>query len=476
MSRSARWSAIRRLVSLAGVGAIASGCVYFNGVYNANEAARRGDARLRRGAESEAATHFQTSAEKAETVLVRHPQSSWRRRALYLAGRGAAYGGSCERAMPRLHEFLADTGGAPDDAARARVALASCELRTAQLAEARAGLDSVLASPVAERDAVLSREARLWAARVALAAGDRDAVAQYLGQSADGALPWELVMASLSAREYTRVESLLVQRAARADYRDDVQRALRELWAAGHWDEAESVVRGYDAARIRDASRASMHFTVGDLNLRSGRDSVARQHLFAARTLAGRDTVIERESRARLSYLTLMRVSTMREADTIMSRQDSALRRTPFARRVSEQLLLVKLLARQDEPTGAAVYLAAEVARDSLRAPGLARSLFLRVAREIPGTPLAPQALYAAGLLDPDSAEVWQASIQADFGQSAVAAWLRGEDPASKADFAASPALLDLRWVQTLRVWTDSVRKLRAPPPKTTAATPPTSP
>ena len=448
----------RPLVTLALL--LLSGCVYYNGVYNAKEAARHGDARLRRDAETDAVQFFQLSAEKAESVLVRHPTSPWRMRTLYLAGRGAALGGQCDVALRRLTEFLLQPAGTPDDRDRARVALASCEMRTANIPVARRRLDSL----VNVRDPETARQARLWAARAALAAGDRDAVAHYLGGAEDGAMPWELLLASLAAREYVRVESLLVQRAARADYREDAARALRELFAAGRWDAVESVVRGYDASRIRDASRASMHFAVGDLNMRAGRDSIARQHLFVARTLAGRDTLLERESTARIAYLSVMRASTVREIDTIVARQDSAVRRTPFARRINEQLLLVKLLAQQTEPTGAAWFLAAEVARDSLRARDVARGLFLRLVRDVPGTPLAPQALYAAGLLAPDSAKAWQARIQRDFAASSVAAWLNGDDPAGRPDFFLTPDLLQVRWTETLRTWSDSVRKLRTPP------------
>ncbi len=451
---------------------LVSGCVYFNGIYNAREAARHGDARLRRGADGEAVTFFQQSAATAESVLVRHPESSWRARALYLAGRGAALGQQCEQAVPRLTEFLGLPGTEPADRARARLALATCDLRSARIPEARLRLDSILQLPADSIEDETAQQARLWSARAALAAGDRDAVGQYIDERDDEILPWELLLASLNAREFVRVESLLVRRAAKADYRDDVNRALRELWADGRWDAVESIVQAYDAARIRDASRASMHFAVGDLNLRSGRDSLARQHLFSARTLAARDTVIARESAARLSYMNLRRVSTLRDADTIAARQDSALRRTPFARRVSEQMLLLRVLADQAEPTGASRFLAAEVARDSLRAPALARTLFLQVARDMPGTPLAPQALYAAAMLTPDSAEAWKAQIQAEHATSAVATWLRGEDPASRPDFASAPALLQLRWTEALRVWTDSVRKLRAPPKATTVLSP----
>ncbi|MEQ1690011.1 MAG: hypothetical protein ABMA00_01905 [Gemmatimonas sp.] len=436
------------------------GCVYYNGVYNAKEAARNGDSRLRRGEESAATTFFQLSSAKAETVLVRHPKSAWRTRALYLAGRGAALAGQCEQAQPRLAEFLALPGSTLEDRDRARVAQASCEVRTDNIASARLRLDSL----VNVADAETARQARLWAARAALAVGDRDAVARYLGNATDGVLPWELLQSSLTAREFTRVESLLVQRATQADYRDDVTRALREMSEAGHWVAVESVVRGYDASRIRDASRASMHFAVGDLHLRSGRDSAARRHLLTARTLAGRDTVMARESDARIAYLAMKRASTLRDIDTIVARQDSAVRRSPYARRVSEQLLLVKLLAVQSEPTGAAWFLAAEVARDSLRALELARTLFLRVARDAAAAPLAPNAWYAAGLLTPDSASAWDERIRRDYAGSSVAAWIRGDDPAGRPDFVLTPDLLQLRWTEALRVWTDSVRKLRTPP------------
>jgi hypothetical protein len=255
-----------------------------------------------------------------------------------------------------------------------------------------------------------------------------------------------------------------VARAERADYRDDVTRALRELWSAGHFEAVESIVRAYDAARIRDASRASMHFVVGDLHLRSRNDSLARQHLFVARSLAGRDTVLERESAARIGYLSMLRVSSIAEIDTIVARQDSTVRRAQFARRVGEQVLLVKLLTAQEEPTGASTFLAAEVSRDSLHIIALARELFLKVVRDTPGSPLVPQALYAAGILEPDSAAAWNQRIRSDYAQSAVALWLNGNDPATRPDFALAPELLQVRWNETLRVWSDSVRKLRAPP------------
>lgn len=440
--------------------AATSGCVYFNGIYNAKSAARSGDAQLARGSDTQASPYFQTSAEKAETVLVRYPDSKWRTEALYLAGRGAAYGGNCDVALERLNEFLSREDSRTQERNRARLALGICDVRSGRVQNARVRLDSLIDID----DQKTATQARLWAARAALAAGDRDAVPVYLKNAVDGTMSWELIQSSLSAKEFVRAESLLVERARQADYRDITTRAFRDLWTAGRFDAVESIVRAYDVARVRDVSRAAMHFQVGELNLRSGRDTTAREHFQMARALASQDTIILRDATARIAFMGLSTVGTLAGVDSIFAAQDDGVRRTPYAQRINEKYLLVRLLADVGEPTGASLFLAAEVARDSLQADTLSRNLFLEVARNIPGAPMAPQALYAAGRLMPDSAERWSSDIKRDYGNSAVAAWLQGDDPAQRPDFVTTPQLLQVRWTQTLRVWADSVRKLRAGP------------
>jgi|GEM_PF-2107625 len=436
-----------------------TGCVYYNGIYNAKEAARDGDALLRPEAVADAGRPFQLSAERAESVLVRYPKSAWRTRALYLAGRGQAYSAQCDRAIPTLNEFLSQAGSAVGDRDRARVALASCELRGSRLASARARLDSLVDAP----DADVARQARIWAARAALAAGDRDAVPQYLRTLDASALQWELIGSSLSAAEYARAESLLTIQAARGAYRDDATRVLRNLWLAGRVDAVEGIVRRYDQSRVRDDHRATMHYALGELNIRAGRDSIARRHLQTATTFAGRDTVVAHEAAARLSLLPLSVLRSTREVDSVISRQEPSTRATTYSRRVQDQLLLVTLLEGRSDPTGASLYLAAEVARDSLRAPKVAEAMFLRIAREQSTSSLTPRALHAASLLDPDSAQRWLGQVTSAYAASSVAAYLRGDDPATASDFVTTPELLKLRWTEGQRAWTDSLRKLRVP-------------
>jgi hypothetical protein len=450
----------QRLALVLAAWLVGSGCVYYNGIYNAQAEARLADAKLRRDDDGEAVTRFQRSAAIAETVLVRHPKSQWRNRALYIAARSGAMAAQCERAVPRLEQLLGGATLNGTERTRARLALATCDVRSGRSADARARLDSLVLTD----DREIARQSRLWAARAALSMGDRDAVPAYLGDLDAGVLQWELINASMSAREYARVESLLVQRARLGDYREDVTRALRDLLGDGRVQAAEQIVDQYDAARVRDDSRARMHYVLGDMLARVGIDSLARRHLYAARTLAQRDTVTAHDATARLALLALPRVTSERELDTLVARQDSVVWRTSYARQVAERVLLFRLLASRGDAESASLYLAAEVARDSLRAPGLARSLFLRIARESPSSPLVPNAWYAAALLEPDSAGAWQRRVLADFANSSVAARLRGEDPTDRPDFVSSPDLLRLNWTDALRIWSDSVRKLRLPP------------
>ena len=205
-----------------------------------------------------------------------------------------------------------------------------------------------------------------------------------------------------------------------------------------------------------------MHYALGELNGRAGRDTIARRHLLLATSLAGRDSITFREATIRLALLDLWTVTSTRAVDSMFARQDSVVRNTLYSRRVQEQLLLVSLLEKKSDPTGASLFLAAEVARDSLRAPRLAQTLFLRVARELNGSPLVPQAYYAAALLAPDSAPQWHARIRSDFPNSSVTAFMRGDDPGSKADFVSTPELLKFSWTESARLWADSVRKLRS--------------
>lgn len=448
-----------RLGAVTAVWLLASGCVYYNGVYNAEKAAKRGDNKLRRNEDDAAREDFRISATHAETVLARAPKSSWYPRALYLAGRGLALAGECTQAVPRLDSLLAIRALPPEDRARATIALASCETRQPDQTVARARIDSLL---VTLPEGETRRQARLWGARAALAQGDLAAVDRYLGSLDAGLLPWEVVNAALGSRDYARAESVVVSRGALGDFRSEVVRTVTDLASAAMFPQAERVVKAYDNPRVRESNRARLHYTIGEQFVRAGRDTLARRSLQLADGLVGKDSLLRREVRARLLLLDLRRADSMAVADSMLARVDSSVWVTPFGRTIGEHLLLVRLLSGRDDPSGASAYLAGEVVRDSLRTPLLAQSVFTSFARTRSTSVFAPWAWYAASVLRPDSAERWQQRIRTEFPASSVAARLRGDDPSTAEDYQSASGLLKLRWGEALRVWADSVRKLRA--------------
>ena len=155
------------------------------------------------------------------------------------------------------------------------------------------------------------------------------------------------------------------------------------------------------------------------------------------------------------------RAEQLRDVDSAFARLDSAAVLSQYARRVNEQFALVKLLANREDSTGASKFLAAEVARDSMNARLLARTLFLLVARDIPDSPLAANAYYAASLLEPDSAAQWKQQVLSEFPQSSVASWIRGEDPMLRPDYETNATLLSTTFYDGIRAWADSLRRLR---------------
>lgn len=447
-----------RVAAVACAWLLAAGCVYYNGVYNAERVAKRGDGKLRRNEDEAAREDFRLSAIHAESVLVRAPTSSWYPRALYLAGRGAALAGGCEQGVARLNALLLVPTVPDDDRVRATIALAACDLRQSNAASARARLDALLGRlPEGES----RRQARLWSARAALAQGDLPAVDRYLGSLDAGLLPWEVVNAALAARDYARAESVVVARAGTGDFRSEVTRTVNDLAAAARFEAAGRIVKAYDNTRVRESDRARLHFALGAQLARTGQDTLARRTLLRAEALVGKDTLLRSDVRARMLLLDLRRAESMPAADSILARVDSSTWATSFARQIGEHVLLVQLLRGRDDPTGASAYLAGEVVRDSLRTPLLAQALFSSFARTNGSSVFAPFAWYAASLLRPDSAERWVQRIRTEYPASAVAARLRGADPATTEDYQRAPDLLKLRWGEAVRVWSDSVRKLR---------------
>ena len=433
-------------------------CAYFNGVYNAKDSARAADKLSRRGRGDQALGAYAVAAEKAETVLARYPKSRWRPQALYLAGRGHAMTGRCAAAEARLGEFLALPRQPGSRRNRALLALGACHVRTDRIVEGQ----RVLAPLLRVRDKEVATGAALWMARAAIAMGATEEVERYLSGLPASAAQWELANASLERGQYERAESLLVVRASRGDYRDEVAGALRTLWSAHRYDGVQRVVATFSAARTPSSGKISLHLLAAELLEGEARDSAARAHLLRAQSLAV-DTLRTREIAARLCRLQLGAVATTAEAEAVLARCASRAAGAALIERLQDNLLLVKLLERQTDYTGTALFLAAEVARDSLRAPLYARTMFRKLSESYGNAQLSPKALLAAAALAPDSAPHYHELVRTRYPRSPYTILLDGGDPSDVPTYQASEERLRRGWTSGLALLADTLAKLRPP-------------
>ncbi|HEX6534956.1 MAG TPA: hypothetical protein VF041_10180 [Gemmatimonadaceae bacterium] len=447
------------------------GCAYFNGIYNARQAERRGDALLRAGKSAEADSLFATAAQKAETVLVHHPRSRWAPDAEFIAGWSWAMAARCDRAEPRLTAVLTRSGEREERLGRATLALGICRVHEERYAAGRA-----LLAPLARAaDRHLAREASLWAALASVALGEPDSARAYLRTADPARADWALARAYLDRRDVAAAESLLARRAARGDWRDDLLGELRELWAAGQPGAVERIVARYDRSRASAEQLARLHMLAGELAMRADRDSTARAHFTAVLRLT-RDSLRSREANARLTLTEVRGLTSVVDVANVVAAGRARAAGSPMLRRLEDRVLLLQMLHDRDDESGASLFLAAEVARDSLRALPLARALFGEAAARA-GSPVAAKAQLARARLDAEhpglaasgsSASPAARSERGEGSDSLVAGAAfgalvadSGARSGTRSAADGADALLLRTWNQVATLYTDSLRRVR---------------
>ncbi len=433
-----------------------SGCAYLNGVYNARQAEKRGDSMLRRGRDAEAAVHFATVAEKAETVLVRHGDSKWADDARYLAGRGWARSGRCDRAIPHLEQALASDPLSGERREQAILALGICRIESAAYAEA----ESLLAIVAKSGDRWIASQGAVWAARSALRRGDTDQALEYLAASGASVAEWELAAAFLTNNELVRAESLLTLRAEAGDYRPEVLTALPRLWVAGQHEGVLGIVDRYGESRIQPGHRARLHLVLGDLLQQAGRDSAAAAHFSITRRLA-RDSLPGRQAAVRLTALGIRKLETLLDVENAIASTSNVSAEVPLQARLQQNLLFLNIFLNRTDYTGASLFLGGEIARDSLGALALAHQLFMKVPDSYGNSPIAPKALLAAAALQPDSAESYRARLREQYPSSIYALVLEGKDSPLVGRINRGDQLLQQAWTFGNKALGDSLNAIR---------------
>ena len=422
---------------------LATGCAYFNGVYNARRADREGQRALASGNDSVAAQSFELAAAAAETVLSRHADSRWGTEALYLAGRGLAFTGRCGAALTRLSAF-AGRARSREEREGAALATGQCLTLDGRHTEALA----VLVPLVESGDESVARPAARLAARAHLALGDEMSAARVMRVVDAGASEWLLASAAIATGNSSRAESLLLRRAAAGDIRPAMDSAVRALWRAGDTAAARRIAGRAIDSRAPTAARSRLRLTVAELLTRSGRTREAAELVAPVAKQLG-DSAASEAARDLELRIALADVRTLDDAGAMLRQ----LRADALPGRVPDAMLLARILARSGDETGAGAFLAAEVLRDSMGALLAARALFHAMPAS---SPLAPKGWLAGAAIAGDSAAAHVETARRRWPASPYVLALDGRESSDGSAFAAD-SLLRTAWERAIVSHRDSL-------------------
>jgi hypothetical protein len=419
---------LRRLLVAGGLSALA-GCVYYNGMYNANRLAKSARKAERDGRTFEANNLWGQVATKAESVLVRHPTSKYAEQAELLRGVALARLGQCEQALGPLSRLVISTRSSSDLMEDALLATGRCQLASGNLPAGDAAFVQLLESKNADR----RREARFQHARVLRQAGEyqealnvlagvherRAESERVLALAGAGRVPEAMALTdSLMAHgDTTRGwDSLLVimgqeNPVAASALVDRVQRLpkrLPELQARTFLDDGirlSAIDTARAARRFQDAVKA------GGTGEAAGRASVALVKLRLS-------SVSEPEALAQI-------VADLQQLEQRF--QASANEIARLATAVAEVDSAARTVTAATPQGDLRLFLAAEAARETLEAPRLAAALFRRIPVQWPFSPYAPKAILAAQQLNPAWGDSARALLDLQYYDSPYLATLQGE-------------------------------------------------
>jgi hypothetical protein len=406
-----------------------SGCVYYNGMYNANRLARSAHKAERDGRTFEANNLWGQVATRAESVLVRHPRSKYVNQAMVLKGVALARLGQCPNAIGPLGRIsLIDQQS--ELAEEAALALGRCQLDLGDPSAA----EVMLARAQASKNPRRQQESRFQRARALRLIGRQEEALQALAGLEGARVDQERLLALAGATRREQTLALADSLLARNDSTIVWDSVLAVLGPTDPLAASQLVDRLKDQPKSTPAIFSRRLLEDGTRLASVDTARATQRFLEASRTGAG----TESGERAQL-YLVRVKLARVRQPSELAS-ADSGLRH--IARGVGSLSTEVRQLQflmgwvrsqadsiQPDTPEGdMRLFLTAETARDSLEAPLLAAGLFRRIAEEWPGSPYAPKALLAGQQLDSLWADTARVLLSQHYSDSPYLAYVRGED------------------------------------------------
>lgn len=439
-----------------------AGCVYYNGMYNANRLAERARKAEAQGRTFEAQGYWAQAEVRADSVVVRHPTSNWADDANLIRGEAMVNRRDCAGAIPAL-EAASLSRDSPNVAQRALLLLGSCYLAAGNLE----GADRAFAELTESPDSTVRYQARLEHARILRMQGQYGAALVTLDGLQDTAAIAERAADLAGLGNLAQVEPLIDQALARKDLSmpwDSILAGIGRVdpGLASQYTSAVVALPGL-APEARDqmllADGVRLLATDPDSGLARLRAAGSASPLTSA-ALAAQLRIAE--------YMmgqadTLVQLELVRDPLTALSDIGGPSSFTAMAYlRILDQ---VRLFADSIMPGASrgdlATFVVAEAVRDSLPAPRIAAELFATIPAWWPASPYAPKALLALAALEPLQAESILLRIETEYPGSPYLLLVAGD---------VTPAVLALE--DSLQAYTGGGRAPagRRPP---AVATPP---
>jgi tetratricopeptide (TPR) repeat protein len=424
-----RGPVVASLVVAAALNGLLGGCVYYNGMYNANRLAKSARKAERDGRTFDANNLWGQVATKAESVLVRHPTSKYAQEAGLLRGVALARLGQCDQALGPLSVLATTTRASAELQEDALLATGRCQMATGNLAAADAAFTPLQQSKNPERQ----REARFQHARLLRQGGEYDEALRTLGNIHGPRVESERVLALAGAGRIPEALALTDSLIAAGDTSKKWD-SLLVIMATESPAAASGLVDRVQRLPKRTPELQARTFLEDGTRLSTIDTAQAARRFRQAVAIGGKGESAGRASLA-LVKLGVAGLSDFHDLRPLVDSLQRLSTRFPATAdeisRYAASLAAVDSTVQTVTPTtpqgDLRLFLAAESARDVLAAPRLADVLFRRIPEQWPFSPYAPKAILAAQQLNPGWVDSARALLDFQYFDSPYLATIHGE-------------------------------------------------
>ena len=416
------------LVRLVLVTSLVGGCVYYNGMYNANRLANSARKAERDGRTFEANNLWGQVATKAESVMARHPTSKYADEAAVLRGLALSRLGQCEYGLAPLSRASL-LRGRSELVEEALLATGRCQLAMGNLVAADAAFGQLLESRNKER----RTEALYQHARAARLAGRYEEAVSSLEGVKDPRADSERILALAGSGRVSAALALADSLLARGDTTKPWDSLVVVLGRQNPLT-GSSLVDRMRRLPNRPADLQARWLLDDGLRLLSADTTKAAARFREAVALGGSGDAAG-EASLQLIRLELSRVVEAPELPPYIQKLKNLAATYPTLSLALNQLAtyVAGVLAASSIPGGSPLgdlrlFLGAEAARDTLAAPRLATGMFHRIVDEWPMSPYAPKAILAAQQLDSTGTVSARLLLEERYLDSPYLAIIRGEN------------------------------------------------